>query len=486
MKKLILLTGTAIAMMAFSACNDETLDIGNTLTQQADKLTISSADYQVSTRTILADSVLIRSSYCYIGNVKESETGTYVKSDFMTQFNILESFSLSDESSVISKYGGRACADSCKLVFILKKPTAVSDTLAAMKMRATELSQPMKEDRLYYSNYDPVSDGMIQEGSYYEDVVFSHYDLAEDDEDFRQQYPFVTVRMNKPYTDKNGVTYNNYGTYIMHQYYDHPEYFKNSYSFINHVCPGFYMTVTDGEGLYSEVAYSGIQLYYDYRVTADSTATKVHTIAGTSEVLQTTKISNEKSMLQQLAEDNTCTYIKAPAGLFTEVTIPVNEIFSSHQNDSIMTARIDFQRINNEHYDKELQIPPYLLMVPKDSLYTFFEKSGTPDNLKTYYTSYVSSTNRYSFSNITSLITWMNEQKRKGLSTDANWMANHPDWNKVVLVPINLITNTSSTNSTVVNGYEHYLNIASTKLVGGSQNPFDPISINIVYGKFNE
>lgn len=486
MKRHFLLTGTAIAMMAFSACNDETLDLGNTLTGPADKLTTSSADYQVSTHTIMADSVLIKSSYCCIGNLKDSETGTYVKSDFMTQLNIQESFSLPDESTILNKYDGRACVDSCQLLFILKAPTAVSDTLAAMKMRIWELSNPMEEDKYYYSNYDPIKEGLIQEGAFYEDKVFSHYDLSEDDESIRHQYPFVSVRLDKPYTDKNGVTYKNYGTYIMHQYYDHPEYFKNSYSFIHNVCPGFYMTVTDGEGLYTEVSYAGLQMVYDKVVTEDSTHTDIQTLAGTSEVLQTTTITNEKSKLQELAADNTCTYIKAPAGLFTEATLPVDEIFSHHQDDSILTAKLSFQRLNNTHYDKELQIPPYLLMVPKDSLYTFFEHSKVPDNLTSYYTAYASGTNTYTFSNITTLITKMHQMKQKETSADPNWEANHPDWNKVVLVPINVSTTTSSSNSTVATAFDHYLNIASTRLVGGSQNPLDPVKIVIVYGKFDQ
>ena len=70
-----LLTGIVFAAMTFSACNDETLDIGNSLTQTSDKLTISNADYKVSTKTILADSILLRSSYCYLGRVKDPENG---------------------------------------------------------------------------------------------------------------------------------------------------------------------------------------------------------------------------------------------------------------------------------------------------------------------------------------------------------------------------------------------------------------------------
>ena len=80
MMKRNLLTGVAITLMALSACNDETVDIGSSLTGQADKLSISYADFNVSTRSVLADSVLLRSSYCYLGKVKDLETRSYVTS----------------------------------------------------------------------------------------------------------------------------------------------------------------------------------------------------------------------------------------------------------------------------------------------------------------------------------------------------------------------------------------------------------------------
>ena len=91
MKKCNLLAGISVMVMAFSACNDETLDIGKTLTPQSDKLEISSADYVVSNsmRTVMVDSVLLRSSYCYLGRVKDPETGAYITSEFTTQFNVL-------------------------------------------------------------------------------------------------------------------------------------------------------------------------------------------------------------------------------------------------------------------------------------------------------------------------------------------------------------------------------------------------------------
>ena len=487
-----LLAGIALTMMALSACNVETLDIGNTLTGQTDRLTVSSADYNVSTKTVQADSILLRSSYCYLGKVKDPETGAYITSEFMTQFNLLETFSLPDEDIVIGQYNGMAAADSCRIDLYMKKPTGAADTLAAMKIRISELGRPMEENRRYYSNFDPIAEGYVREGGLIVDKMFSYNDLTLSDSarsTASSYYNSIDIRLNKPYTDANGVTYNNYGTYIMQQYYRHPEYFKNSYAFIHNVCPGFFFSVLDGEGLYTEIPEMCIRVFYHINY-KDSVIQTGITLAGTEEVLQTTKISNEKESLDRLTNDNTCTYVKAPAGLYTEVTLPVDDIYSGHDTDSIMTAKISFQRINNAqstNSDSYFTTPNYLLMLPKDSLSTFFEKKKTPDYLTTFYTTYQSGTNLYTYSNISSLVTKMANSKRNGLMADDQWVAKHPDWNKVLLVPVQIITSSNSTTSTTsASSFEHCVGIVSTKLVGGTANPLDPIKLSIVYGKFNE
>jgi hypothetical protein len=69
------------------------------------------------------------------------------------------------------------------------------------------------------------------------------------------------------------------------------------------------------------------------------------------------------------------------------------------------------------------------------------------------------------------------------MNADPNWVAKHPNWNKVVLVPVSLTVN--STTSTVTN-CEHDMSLTSTRLVGGSANPNAPVQINIVYAKFKQ
>jgi len=487
MKKHCLLAGIAALGLALSACNnDETLDIGTSLTDQADRLSMSAADFTVSTRSVLADSVLLRSSYCYLGRVRDPETRAYVTSEFMTQFNLLETFTMPDEDKVLSRYGGMAAADSCQIELYLGQPNAVTDTSAAVKIRTAELVRPMEENRRYYSNFDPVAQGLVSADGFHVDRMFSYNDPTVNTSDISESgfKTVIYVKMNQPYTAPDGQTYNNYGTYVMQQYYRHPEYFKNSYTFIHNVCPGFYFSVTDGEGFYSEIPEMCLRLYYQVQVKADSVSTYGTALAGTEEVLQTTHISNERDALQQLVDDRSCTYIKAPAGVYTEVELPVDDIFAGHEGDSVMQAEISFQRLNHLYTDKAFYVPSYMMMVPKDSLTTFFEHSKLPDNKLTYCAAHQAKTNQYVFSNISTLVTRLAAIKREGLKTDAAWLTRHPDWNKVLLVPVQAVTTTTS-GTTTISAYEHCVGLAGTKLVGGSASADGPVKISVTYGKFN-
>lgn len=488
MMKRNLLAGMAVAMMALSACNDETIDIGSTLTGETDKFSVSKGEFKVTTRSVMADSVLLRSSYCYLGKAKDADTRSYVTSEFMTQFNLLESFSLPSPDDIVTRHDGMVAADSCQLELFYDLATS-TDTLSAMKIRASELEVPMEENRRYYSNFDPVAEGLIRTDGIRADKVFTLADqtLSAAKRSSNSDYlSTIKVKLNKPYTDKNGKSYNNYGTYLMQQYYQHPEYFKNSYTFNHNVCPGFFFSVVDGEGVYTEISEMSIRFYFQRKTSkADSTSTYAVALAGTEEILQTTKITNDKEKLKQLAADNTCTYIKAPAGLYTEVTLPVDDVFRGHENDSVLTAFVDFVRINDMSGDKSFSVPSNLMMVPKDSLTSFFETQKLPDSKMTYSTSLTKSTNDYSFTNISQLLHRLANIKQAGLKSDPDWVAHHPNWNKVLLVPVQVIMTTTS-STTAVSSYEHCVSLASTKLVGGSESPDDPIKLTVVYANFNK
>lgn len=475
---------TVIAIMScitIASCDDTTDSIGNSLTDNMDMLKVTTDTFNVATRSIVADSVLSRSTTGYLGKIRDIETGNYITGDFMAQFSTLENYKLPEKDSIVSLQDGEVIADSCSIRLFYTD--YYGDSLATMNITAYEMNEPMKEGVKYYSNFDPIAEGLIRNDGMKVNKTYTLTDLSISDEDRADESsytPNIKINLNKPYTDKNGVTYNNYGTYIMRMYYEDPDRLKNSYNFIHEVCPGFYFKTNDGIGSMAYITVSQLNIYFRYL--NDSTYVGTTSFSATEEVLQTTNISNDKQNIADLANDNTCTYLKTPAGIFTEITLPVDEITENHSNDTINTAKISLTRINNNTHDEySLSAPSTLLMIPKDSLYTFFENGDNVDYKKSFIAIYSSSTNQYTFNNISGMITYMADIKKKGLAENSNWLNEHPDWNRVVVIPVSVTTNSSSQIVKIV----HDMSLTSTKLVGGSENPYEPIKINVIYSKFN-
>ena len=64
-----------IASLTLTACDDTTNELGTSLTDKMDQLNISTDTFEVSTRSIIADSVLSRNTTGYLGRVRDPETG---------------------------------------------------------------------------------------------------------------------------------------------------------------------------------------------------------------------------------------------------------------------------------------------------------------------------------------------------------------------------------------------------------------------------
>lgn len=494
------ITAIAFCAMAIISCDEDTATIGGSLTSENDKLTVSTHNFDVLTRSVAVDSVFSRERQCFIGKVKDPETNTYVKSEFTAQFNMMEN-TVSDmplKSQMISTTDDQILADSCVIYVHFDQSATYGDTLAAMKMKVSELDRPISDVKMHYSNYDPKSEGFIREDGLKQQVMFSVTDLSMS---VSNPYRWARIHLSAPYTDKAGRQYNNYGTYLMTQLYEHPEYFKNSFTFVRNVCPGFFFELTDGIGVMAKIAQIDMYTYYHF-IKNDTTYYSYLRTTSTEEVVQTIKVTNNKDAINKLVKDNSCTYLKTPAGIFTEVTLPVDEICQSHTSDSLLSAKVSFLRINNQNDASSyaLSIPSKVLLIEKDSVNSFFEGNSLHNNTYAFKTSL--ETNAYTFgdnaNNISNLITRMYNEKEKGLKSDPNWVANHPNWNKALLVPIEEITlttndNTSSysyyyygtSNSTpTIIGLVNQMGLSSTRLVRGTAD--NPLKMEVIYARFNK
>lgn len=485
------LAALLLLITILTACDDTTESIGASLTDNMDHLQITTDTFSITTRSVVADSVLSRNTTGYLGKIKDPETGAYITGDFMMQFNTLEDYFFPTKDSIESKDElGNVYVDSCEIR--LYYDDFYGDSLAAMKLSVYELAKPYEEGQNYYSNYDPFEQGYIREDGIVKSKMYAltNMGLSDSLRKSSSYSPNIRIPLNDPYTDKDGKTYKNYGTYILQKYYENPEITKNSYNFIHQICPGFYVKILEGLGSMATIYNSQLNLYFRYRskytrdnTTKDTIYVGTTTFAGTEEVLQHTHITNDKQTISTLAADNSCTYLKTPAGIFTEMTLPVDEIVYNHENDTLNTAKITLSRINNNtHGDYTLSTPSTLLIVEKDSMYTFFESNKIADNKLTYLSTFAN--NGYTFNNISGLIRHMAEAKEKGLQSNPNWLALHPDWNKVVLVPVSTEYVTVGQNQ-VLAKVSHDMSMTSTRLVGGSANPNQPIRISVIYSKFS-
>lgn len=491
MKILRLLTVLVIAALTFAACDDTTEGIGGSITNKIDNINISNSAFNVTTKSIVADSVLSRNNTGLIGKMKDPETGNYVKGDYMTQLSVLPTFSVDTLDYIKQANKGSIEADSCYL--LVSYNASYGDTIAPMKVTAYEMTKPMAEDKEYYSNYDAfkVKEGWVSENNPH---WSSNYNLSNtsDVKNFK-------IYLNKKYT-KDGKTYKNYGSYIMQTYAEHPEYFKTNYKFLHNVCPGFYIKNVGGTGNMAKIWNTELIFYWTRKKTinTDSTAVSIgyNRFDGTEEVLQLNKIENDTENLKKLAskDQEKCTYLKSPAGIFTEVTLPIEDIMKGHEKDTLNTATISFPRLNNDNEDNPYNFatPSTILMVQKDSLQSFFEKSKLADSRTSYTASYSSTgtyKNAYTFQNIANLVSAMYKNKGKG-----------KNWNKVVLVPVNVITTTQG-YTTVISKINHDMSLASTRLIVGTDDPnkdyttdektgkkvaSGPIRIKVIYSKFKE
>lgn len=481
-----------------AACDSDTLGVGQSLTEKADQLNLQDTIYYAHSQTVVVDSVLSLTNTCWLGRVMDPQTQSVVQTDFTTQFHPIELFYLPPTDSIASLWANTdvsplspiAAADSCDLVLYLDAPLNDVDSLVAMKLSVKELATPVEEGRRYYTNFDPVALGMLRtdEGRVDVEKMFTYKDQTVEAarRDSSGYQDIIHVALNQPYTDRNGRTYNNYGTYLMQQFYSSPDNFRNSWRFTHYVCPGVFVELTDGLGFQAQVTNIGLRVFFR-RYTEGKSAEKASSfvLAGTHEVLQTTRVVNDQTRLRYLAEqERGWTYLKSPAGLMTEVTLPVEEIKNGHDHDSLVAARIDFQRLNfGTSIERQFGAPSSLLMVVADEMDNFFVRNLLPDNQTSYLTTFSSQTNVYTYSNISNLVTYMWNQRAQGLRDDPQWVEKHPRWNKVLLVPVNAIYNSSGTTTSLA-AVEHAMGLSCTRLVGGPEG--SGIRMSVVYAKFNE
>lgn len=478
--RLKFLAAIGLAATLYS-CDDTTTGIGD-FVADTDEITASAQTFEATTKTLKytdlnPNGVFSRTSNAYLGKFTDPDFGTYT-SDFITQINCTEDFEFPETMQ-----------DIVSTTLELSYSSFFGDSLAPMRVRVDLLNREIDDDGedlgLYYTSYNPEDFyDKNEEALAEQDYAVRNNSWTDEEIDSIKSadgyYPPLVIDLDKAKKAKGEETFS---AYLKRKYNENKNNFKDSYSFIHNVLPGFYVHNTSGEGSILYIGNIWLRLKVSYLM--ESSSGKVDSLvythipfAATNEVYMSTRLSNTGDNLERLAAETHNTYLKTPAGLCTEVKLPLKEMYEALGNDTLNSVSMSFTKYkniseNSANSPYKMGTPQNLLLIRKSEVKNFFEQKQTYDSKTSFLGTYSSTTNSYTFSQMNRLISQIFSDMRTKEEPAEGW----DKYNTLVLIPVK--TETDSQGNTI--GLSHDLEVNSAKLVGGEDG--EKIKMEVIYTK---
>lgn len=484
--KLKFLAAVGLAATLYS-CDDTTTGVGE-FVADADEITASAQTFEATTKTLKytdlnPDGVFSRTSSAYLGKFTDPDFGTYT-TDFITQINCTEGFEFPERLKDIES-----------TTLELSYASFFGDSLAPMKVRVDVLKEAIDDTGenlgLYYTSYEPEkfynkNGNPLAEQEYA--VRDNSWSDAEIDsiKSANGYYPPLVINLDKKNTWNIGEEQHTgtFSQYLKAKYDENKNNFKDAYSFIHNVLPGFYVHNTSGEGSILYIGDIWLRMKVSYYITGsegqDSLVCTSIPFAATNEVFMSTRLNNSENALNKLAEEKEHTYLKTPAGLCTEVKLPLQEMYDALGTDTLNSVSMSFTKYKNVSDNSasspyKMGTPQNLLLIRKNEVKDFFEQRKNYDSKTTFLGTYSSTTNSYSFSQVNRLISQIFSDMRTKEEPTEGW----DEYNTMVLIPVK--TETDSQGNTI--GLSHDLEVNSAKLIGGEGEEGKKIKMEVIYTK---
>lgn len=518
-----------LALLTLFGCDDNTGTLGLGMLPESDGISAHTTTFDVTTSSFFVDSVYAKTSTGYVGKFSDPEFG-YYETSFLTELNCTDNFTLPEVYTVTerdsegnpTKATGTMAGDSVvSTQLVVYYSSWFGDSLNACRMSVYELDKKLDKNR--YTNIDPEeyynkfdSKSLLGRKAYsaYDTSVPDSVRNATDAQGQKTFFPNIIFPLDKKTFGEDR---------ILKVYREHPEYFKNADAFIDNVFKGVYVKSDYGDGTILYIYRVDLQMQFRFHVTDETTGVAIKkkdgsdslfysispVFASTKEVIQANQFLNSDIIKEKAAETGH-TYIKSPAGIFTEATMPYDDIYSQLTNDTLNAVKLTFNNYNIESsYEYSMSAPNEVLLIRKQDLKSFFEDNKIRDNITSFTATHnASAMNQYSFNNIARLVTTcINEKqaaKKKareaaGSSWDeakweTDWKTNDAtkDWDKVLLIPVTITydSNTNSSGGRNVTGITNDLRPGYARLKGGSEKNAsgqvtNPIKIEVTYTTFN-
>lgn len=505
----------ALLAITFFGCDDNTGGLGLGMFPGNDQnIKGKLSTFDVTTESIETGNIYARTNIGYVGKFTDETFGTY-QAGFLAQLNCPNGLTFpgiydgttKDENGNFSKTMVKDPGNDITLVYDDNNPEKVignihtvefslwytsyfGDSLTASRLSVYEITkQNLEEKEAYYTNIDP-------EKFYDKNTdllgtkAYTAVDLTADRSN-SNYVPGVHVSLPKDIAYRigarilkasrtnskldNDVFQNLFkGIYVKSDYGDGTILYIEQVQ-MNVVYKRF---AIDSTGVVLKKKIPEADGHY-----ADSTEYGYRPFISTREIIQANQLLNDKEAIQACIDKPNCTYLKSPAGIFTQATLPISDIENELTGDTLNAVKLTFTNYNQTS-DKKfgMSIPSTVMLIRKKYQDSFFKNNQLSDGVSSYLTSHTSSTNQYTFSNITKLvnacIAEKEEAKKNAGSSwnEAKWLQENPDWNKVVLIPV-LVTYDSSNSTTGQSNIiriQHDLKPSYVRLKGGKLGETNP------------
>lgn len=530
----------ALLAITFFGCDDNTAGLGLGMFPGSDQnINGKLTTYDVTTESVPAGQIYAMSNIGYVGKFTDDLFGTY-QAGFLSELNCTKGMTfpgvyngtafdsnnkptqtmVGEDGDAKDKEDIEFVEDNGKIIgnihtieLYLWYSSYFGDSLTASRLSVYELGGDNKEtlnkDNAYYTNIDP--DDFYDPQNILGTKAYTAVDLSVKD----------SIRKLKTYVPSVHVSFNHdaamrIGKKIIKEAYKSGGNFDRDK--LKKAFNGIYVKGDYGDGtiLYIDDVQMNV-VYKCYAIDSikgtilpkqvveegeskDSTYYGYRMFNSTREVIQANSLDNDQAAIDKCIKDPDLTYIKSPAGIFTQVTIPVSEIAENLQGDTLNAVKLGIP-IYNETSDKKFGMtkPRSVLLIRKKYKDTFFEKNqlsdGTISSLFNYADNTLSFT-QYTFNNITQMINncladreaarnllpmtfkvtdpVTGIEETKTATTIKEW-EDYSEWNKFVLIPVLVTKDASSSNnyygtsSSNIISIQHDLKPGYVRLKGGTK-----------------
>ena len=534
----------ALLAITFFGCDDNTAGLGLGMFPGSDQnINGKLTTFDVTTKSVHAGEVYAKTSTGYVGKFtddtfgtyeagflselncpeglsfsemyKENEAGTKATGSLVTSFDNIEIDSKIKDRFTLIKDENNHVIGNCQINIYLWYSSYFGDSLTACRLSIYELDKRLNEEKAYYTNINP--EDYYKQSDLLGTKAYTAVDLSVSDSirKLDTYVPSVSIRLDQAKAKKLGQKLFKADR-------------KDFYKAFPDLFSGIYVKSDYGDGTvlyisqvqmdvvsieYVTDSITGIKLKSKVNAEKDSIQYTGRTFNSTREIIQANRLANDTEAIQKCIDNSDWTYLKSPAGIFTQVTLPVSQIAEKLEGDTLNAVKLGIP-IYNETSDKKfgMSMPRNVLLIRKKYKESFFENNQLSDGVtSSIFTQTSSTTNltEYTYNNITKLINDCLKdraaadkeiQEKKSITfqtfNDEGKIENHTvnnikdweelsDWNKAILIPVLVTTDASSNgyygSSSNVIGIQHDLKPGYVRLKGGLKEEEKDSQGNPVY-----